>query len=77
MGSSIGRLRGDSSIYADLDSYSFNISQPKLVAENVTLHSDDQLAAPIKGTLEYRGVKKIKGQPAPYPRFVSNGIDAS
>lgn len=67
---------GDSSIYADLDSYSFNISQPKLVAENVTLHSGAQLAAPIKGTLEYRGVKKIKGQAAPYPRFVSNGIDA-
>jgi hypothetical protein len=67
---------GDSTIYADLDSYSFNISQPKLVAENVTLHDERQLAAPIKGTLEYRGVKKIKGQPVPYPRFVSNTIDA-
>ncbi|KAA6441421.1 hypothetical protein FEM33_02605 [Dyadobacter flavalbus] len=67
---------GDSSIYADLDSYSFHISQPKLLAENVTLHHEQQLAAPIKGTLEYRGVKKVKGQPAPYPRFVSNGIDA-
>ncbi|MCE7063078.1 hypothetical protein [Dyadobacter sp. CY343] len=67
---------GDSSIYADLDAYSFNISQPKIIVENVTLHHDQQLAAPIKGTLEYRGVKKAKGQPAPYPRFVSNGIDA-
>jgi hypothetical protein len=67
---------GDSTIYADLDSYSFNISQPKLLAENVTLHDERQLAAPIKGTLEYRGVKKIKGQPVPYPRFVSNTIDA-
>ncbi|MCE6990717.1 hypothetical protein [Dyadobacter sp. CY323] len=67
---------GDSTIYADLDSYSFNISQPKLLAENVTLHHDQKLAAPIKGTLEYRGVKKIKGQPTAYPRFVSNGIDA-
>ena len=66
---------GDSSIYADLDSYSFNISQPKILAENVTLH-DAKLVAPIKGTIEYRGVKKIKGQPASYPRFVSNGIDA-
>jgi ribosomal 50S subunit-recycling heat shock protein len=67
---------GDSSIYTDLDSYTFNISQPRLLAENVTLHDEGQLAAPIKGTLEYRGVKKIKGQPLPYPRFVSNGIDA-
>ncbi|WP_031529580.1 hypothetical protein [Dyadobacter crusticola] len=67
---------GDSSIYVDLDAYSFNIAQPKIVAENVTLHHDQQLAAPVKGKLEYRGVKKIKGQPAPYPRFVSNGIDA-
>ena len=70
------RAAGDSSIYADLDTYSFNITQPKLVADNVTLHNDQKLAAPIKGKLEYRGVKKIKGQPAPYPRFVSNGIDA-
>ncbi|NIJ50895.1 hypothetical protein [Dyadobacter arcticus] len=67
---------GDSSIYVDLDNYAFNISQPKLLAENVTIHADQQLAAPIKGTLEYRGIKKVKGQPAPYPRFVSNGIDA-
>jgi hypothetical protein len=67
---------GDSSIYVELDNYSFNISQPKIVAENVTLHDDRQLANPVKGTMEYRGTKKIKGQPAPYPRFVSNGIDA-
>ena len=67
---------GDSSIYADLDAYSFNISQPKLLAENVTFHDEKQLANPIKGTIEYRGIKKIKGQPVPYPRFVSNGIDA-
>ena len=68
-------VAGDSSIFADLDSYSFNISQPKLVAENVTLH-DEKLVGPIKGTIEYRGAKKIKGQPTAYPRFVSNGIDA-
>ncbi|QRR02921.1 hypothetical protein [Dyadobacter sandarakinus] len=67
---------GDSSIYADLDSYSFNIARPGIIAENVTLHSDQQLAAPIKGTMEYRGVKKVKGKPSSYPRFVSNGIDA-
>ncbi|TLU97865.1 hypothetical protein [Dyadobacter luticola] len=67
---------GDSSISADLDNYSFNISQPKIVAENVTLHDDQQLAAPIKGRLEYRGAKRAKGQQASYPRFVSNGIDA-
>ncbi|WP_439582241.1 hypothetical protein [Dyadobacter bucti] len=67
---------GDSSIYADLDTYSFNISQPKIVADNVTFHYDEKLASPIKGTMEYRSVKKIKGQPAPYPRFISNGIDA-
>ena len=67
---------GDSSIYVDLDAYSFNISQPKIVAENVTLHDDRQLASPVKGTMEYRGTKKVRGQSAPYPRFVSNGIDA-
>lgn len=67
---------GDSTIYADLDTYSFNITQPKIVADNVTLHYDEKLAAPIKGKLEYRGTKKIKGQPVSYPRFVSNGIDA-
>jgi len=75
-----GRLNwaaaGDSSIYADLDTYSFNIVQPKILAENTTLHHDQQLANPVKGTVEYRGTKKIKGQPAAYPRFVSNGIDA-
>ncbi|TDE10065.1 hypothetical protein [Dyadobacter psychrotolerans] len=67
---------GDSSIYADLDAYSFNITQPKILAENTTLHHDQQLANPVKGTVEYRGTKKIKGQPVAYPRFVSNGIDA-
>ncbi|MGV3602403.1 MAG: hypothetical protein ACO1N1_14420 [Dyadobacter fermentans] len=67
---------GDSTIYADLDAYTFNINQPRLLAENSTLHSDNYLAAPIKGTLEYRGIKRIKGQPAQYPRFVSNDIDA-
>lgn len=67
---------GDSSIYADLDVYSFNISQPRLLAENVTFHDEAQLANPIKGTIEYRGVKKIRGQALQYPRFVSNGIDA-
>jgi hypothetical protein len=67
---------GNAAIYVDLDSYTFHISQPKLVAENVTLHHDGQLANLIKGTLEYRGVKKIKGQAPSYPRFVSNSIDA-
>jgi hypothetical protein len=67
---------GNPDISTDLDAYSFNITQPKLVAENVTLHHSEQLAAPIKGTLEYRGVKKIKGQLPAYPRFISNGIDA-
>lgn len=67
---------GSPDIYADLDAYTFNISLPKLVAENVTLHHDAQLANLVKGTLEYRGVKKIKGQLPAYPRFVSNGIDA-
>jgi hypothetical protein len=67
---------GHPDIYTDLDTYTFNISQPKLVAENVTLHNEAQLANLIKGTLEYRGVKKIRGQSPPFPRFVSNGIDA-
>lgn len=67
---------GSPDIHADLDTYSFNISQPKLVAENVTLHHEAQLANLIKGTLEYRGVKKIRGQGPAFPRFVSNGIDA-
>ena len=69
-------MTGDSSIYTDLDGYSFNISQPRLLAENVTLHDNNHLANPIKGTLEYRGVKKVRGQSLAYPRFVSNGIDA-
>ncbi|MCF0059582.1 hypothetical protein [Dyadobacter sp. CY356] len=67
---------GDSSVYVDLDTYSFNITQPKLLAQNVTLHDENQLANPIKGTLEYRSVKKSRSQPAPYPRFVSNTNDA-
>ncbi|SEJ57783.1 hypothetical protein SAMN04487995_5415 [Dyadobacter koreensis] len=67
---------GDSSIYTDLDTYSFNITQPKIVAENVTLHNENQLANPIKGTLEYRSVKRSRSQPAQYPRFVSNKNDA-
>ncbi len=67
---------GDSSVYVDLDTYSFNITQPKLVAQNVTIHAENQLANPIKGTLEYRSVKKSRSQPAPYPRFVSNTNDA-
>ncbi|MCF2445085.1 hypothetical protein L0657_14050 [Dyadobacter sp. CY345] len=67
---------GDSSIYADFDTYSFNITQPKIVAENVTLHNESQLANPIKGTLEYRSVKRSRSQPAQYPRFVSNKNDA-
>ncbi len=70
------QMTGDSSIYTDLDGYSFNISQPRLLAENVTLHDNNHLANPIKGTLEYRGVKKVRGQALAYPRFVSNGIDA-
>lgn len=69
-------IAGDSSIYADLDSYSFNIAQPRIIAENVTFHDDRQLAKPVKGTIEYRANKKIQGKSLPYPRFVSNGIDA-
>jgi hypothetical protein len=67
---------GSADIYADLDSYTFAVSQPKLLAENVTLHHEAQLANLVKGTLEYRGVKKVKGQMPSYHRFVSNGIDA-
>lgn len=67
---------GDSSVFVDLDTYSFNITQPKVVAQNATLHNENQLAGPIKGTFEYRSVKKSRSQPATYPRFVSNINDA-
>lgn len=67
---------GDETVYVELDKYSFNISQPKLIAENVTMHYDSKLTKPIKGKLEYRGVKKVVGKNAQYPRFVSNGVDA-
>ena len=67
---------GHPDIYADLDKYFFNISQPKLLAENVTIHADSKLIASIKGTLEYRGLKRGKNQAPVYPRFVSNGTDA-
>ncbi len=67
---------GEEGVYVVLGAYAFNIAQPKLVAENVTMHHDGKLISPILGKLEYRGVKKIKNQPSQYPRFVSNSTDA-
>ncbi len=67
---------GEESIYVDLDKFTFNISNPKIIAENVTIHHEAKLIKPIKGKLEYRGIKKVKGKPSQYPRFVSNGVDA-
>ncbi|PWJ59844.1 hypothetical protein CLV98_10118 [Dyadobacter jejuensis] len=67
---------GDSSISVALDRFSFNIANPKLVADNVTMRNEAKLLAPIKGKLEYRGIRKVRNQPAQYPRFISNGTDA-
>jgi len=67
---------GDPSIYAVLPEYTFSVVNPKLSVENVTLHNDTRLASPIKGSFEFKSVRRLAGKPASYPRFVSSQNDA-
>ncbi|MBB5287551.1 hypothetical protein HNQ92_005715 [Rhabdobacter roseus] len=67
---------GNPALYAALDEYTFNMASPKLLAENVTLHYDEKLAQPVKGTFEFRSARRAAGKPTTYPRFISQKNDA-
>lgn len=66
---------GDPSIYVVLPEYTFSVVNPKLSAENVMLH-DARLASPIKGSFEFKSVRRPTGKPSSYPRFASSQNDA-
>lgn len=69
-------MAGDSTIYVDLNNYTFNIATPKLTLSNTTLHYADKLKNAVKGAFEFKSIKHIAGKPHSYPRFVSNRTDA-
>ena len=62
---------GIPSAEATLSDYSIKLNSDKLNAEGVTFQLDSLLASPIKGVLNYQGVKRAEGKPATYPQFKS------
>ena len=69
-------LAGDSSMYVDLNEYSFNIATPQLKLSNATLHYPGKLKNTITGAFEFKSIKHVAGKPHPYPRFTSHRTDA-
>ena len=68
-------VAGDPSIYVDFAEYTFNAVNPKLNAENVTLHDDARLEKPVLGVFEFKPTRRPVGKPSTYPRFVSRKND--
>ncbi len=62
---------GDPKIYVNFGLYSFNITNPKISADDATLHYDDRLSKPIDGLFEYESKRRPKGQTSSFPRFIS------
>ena len=62
-------IAGRSDISVTLADYAMVTMNPRLSADDVTLNFDK--AKPIKGVLEYVSKKRVAGQAAQYPRFVS------
>ncbi len=67
---------GNPEIYVAFNAYSFNISLPKLMADDAKLHYETKLAQPVEGAFEYESKRRNKGQISPYPKFVSYRNDA-
>lgn len=63
-------------ISAVLADYTFEIRNPRFVAEDVTLTYAERLTTPVKGVLEFKGEKRAKNAQASYPRFMSYQSDA-
>lgn len=51
--------------------YEFDVSQPFVLARNVTLQYDSILTEPVKGVFEYRSESKARRSALSYPRFKS------
>ncbi|MCU0340892.1 MAG: hypothetical protein MUE30_13490, partial [Spirosomaceae bacterium] len=69
-------MTGRPDIYVTFSAYSFNVGLPKIITDDVKLHHDAKLAQPIEGAFEYESKRRTKGQPSPYPRFISYRNDA-
>ena len=59
-------------VYAELDSYSLDISKPGYTAENVTFYNPDFLDGAQTGTLTEKILADVKEEKASYPRFDSD-----
>ncbi len=59
------------SVYADLESYYFDISRPRFSAENASLYYYGKLNGPIKGSFRFSSVKRESYVKARYPQFQS------
>ena len=62
-------IAGRSDIFVTLADYAMATMNPRLSADDVTLTYEK--SKPIKGVVEYLSKKRIPGQAAQYPRFVS------
>ncbi|MCA0232606.1 MAG: hypothetical protein LCH91_19215 [Bacteroidetes bacterium] len=67
---------GTPDIFVNLSAYSFNVGLPKLVTDDAKLQYGAKLNAPVEGVFEYESKRRTKGQPSPYPRFISYRNDA-
>ena len=59
-----------------LSDYTFEIRNPRITADDVTLTYTDRLTAPIKGVFDFKGEKRAKNTASTYPRFMSYQSDA-
>ncbi len=70
-------VAGAPDIFVILTNYSFNVANPKLQADDVRLSYAAKLNKSVEGAFEYESKRRNKGQPSPYPRFISYRNDAS
>ncbi|WP_147277182.1 hypothetical protein [Runella aurantiaca] len=69
-------MAGTPDVYVTFGGYSFNVGLPKIITDDAKLNYTAKLAQPVDGLFEYESKRRPKGQPSPYPRFVSYQNDA-
>ncbi|WP_162793884.1 hypothetical protein [Runella rosea] len=69
-------MAGTPDVYVTFGGYSFNVGLPKIMTDDAKLNYAAKLAQPVDGLFEYESKRRPKGQPSPYPRFVSYQNDA-
>ena len=70
-------VAGTPDVFVILTNYSFNVNNPKIQADDARLGYSAKLNSSIEGAFEYESKRRNKGQPSPYPRFISYRNDAN